>query len=112
MRSAEPKDAITRQYQQFFQLNDCKLTFTDKALRDMAALAIERGTGARGLRSIIENVMLDVLYEFPSHDNLEEFVVTPDVVRHKTFGRGRKTYRDEGAKSKKRSGKRKGRESA
>ena len=90
----EPKDAVVKQYQEFFRLSDTKLTFTEKALRDMAKLAIERGTGARGLRAIIENVMLDVLYEFPDHmKDLAEFVVTPELVRHRTFARGKKVLR-------------------
>jgi ATP-dependent Clp protease ATP-binding subunit ClpX len=90
----EPRDAITRQYQEFFKMCDCKLSFTEKALRDMAKLAIERGTGARGLRAIIENVMLDVLYEFPEHaGEISEYVVTPELVRHRLFARGKKTLR-------------------
>jgi ATP-dependent Clp protease ATP-binding subunit ClpX len=90
----EPKDAITKQYQEFFRLSDSKLTFTEKALRDMAKLAIERGTGARGLRAIIENVMLDVLYEFPDHAaEISEYVVTPELVRHNSFSRGKRVYR-------------------
>ncbi|HVR75401.1 MAG TPA: ATP-dependent Clp protease ATP-binding subunit ClpX, partial [Planctomycetota bacterium] len=81
-------------YQEFFKMCDCKLTFTEKALRDMAKLAIERGTGARGLRAIIENVMLDVLYEFPEHvGEISEYVVTPELVRHRLFTRGKKTLR-------------------
>jgi len=93
----EPKDAIVRQYQEFFRLANTKLTFTDKALRDMAKLAFERGTGARGLRAIIEEVMLDILYEFPEHaGSLAEYVVTPEVVRYRAFNRGKKILRAEG----------------
>jgi ATP-dependent Clp protease ATP-binding subunit ClpX len=87
----EPKDALTKQYQEFFRMSGSKLSFTEKALRDMAKLAIERGTGARGLRAICEDVMLDVLYEFPDHiGEIAEFVVTPELVRHRTFSRGKK----------------------
>lgn len=90
----EPKDSIVRQYQELFRLSDCKLTFTEKALRDMAGRAIQRGTGARGLRAIIENVMLDVLYEFPDHaDEIAEYVVTPEVVRNPSFARGKRVSR-------------------
>ncbi len=89
----EPRDAIVRQYQEFFHLTGAKLEFTEKALRDIAKLAIERNTGARGLRAIIEDVMLDVLFEFPNHPDLEEFVVTPDVVKSKAFSKGKKTFR-------------------
>ena len=90
----EPKDAITKQYQEFFRLSGAKLTFTEKALRDLAKLAMERGTGARGLRAIIEDVMLDVLYEFPDHvSEVVEYVVTPDLVRHRSYNRGKKVTR-------------------
>ena len=90
----EPRDALVRQYEELFRLSGCRLSFTDKALRDIAKLAVERGTGARGLRAIIEEVMLDVLYEFPEHaDSLEAYVVTPDVVRHRLFKKGKKTLR-------------------
>ena len=90
----EPRDAIVKQYQEFFRLNDSKLTFTEKALRDMAKLATERGTGARGLRAIIENVMLDVLYEYPEHvKEIGEYVVTPELVRHRMFAKGKKVLR-------------------
>jgi ATP-dependent Clp protease ATP-binding subunit ClpX len=92
----EPRDAIVRQYQEFFNLSGSRLEFTERALRDIAKLATERGTGARGLRAIIEDVMLDVLYEFPNHPELEEFIVTPEVVKHKTFQKGKKTFRKSG----------------
>jgi ATP-dependent Clp protease ATP-binding subunit ClpX len=90
----EPKNAITKQYEEFFRLSGSKLSFTDKALRDMARLAIERGTGARGLRAIIEDVMLDVLYELPEHaSEIAEYIVTPDLVRYRAFNRGKKVAR-------------------
>lgn len=91
---SEPKDALLRQYQEFFRLSDTKLTFTDKALRDIAKLSVDRGTGARGLRAILENVMLDVLYELPDHaENLAEYVVTPELVRQRVFSRGKRVSR-------------------
>ncbi len=90
----EPKDALTRQYQELFRLSNVKLSFTDKALRDTAKLAVERGTGARALRAVIEEVMLDALYEIPDQaEKIAEYVVTPELVRLKTFGRGRKITR-------------------
>ena len=89
----EPRDAIVRQYQEFFKISGAKLEFTEKALREIAKLAIERNTGARGLRAIIEDVMLDILFEFPNHPDLEEFIVTPEVVKAKTFAKGKKTFR-------------------
>ena len=90
----EPRDALVKQYTELFRLNGTKLRFTAKALRDLAALAIHRGTGARGLRSILEEVMLDVLYELPEHkDELLEFLINSDVVRHRTFAKGKKVFR-------------------
>ena len=90
----EPRDALVKQYTELFRLNGTKLRFTSKALRDLAALAIHRGTGARGLRSILEEVMLDVLYELPEHkDELLEFLINSDVVRHRTFAKGKKVFR-------------------
>ena len=90
----EPKNAIIRQYQEYFRLSDTKLSFTDKALRVIADLALQRGTGARGLRAIVEEVMLDVLYEYPEHaEEIEEYVVTPELVRQRTFGKGKRVSR-------------------
>ena len=62
----EPKDAIIKQYKKLFELENVKLKFTDGALRAVAKLAIDRKTGARGLRSILENTMLDIMYDLPS----------------------------------------------
>ena len=90
----EPKDALVKQYQELFRLNGTHLRFTEKALKDIAKLAVERNTGARGLRAILEDVMLDVLYELPEHaGELTEYTVNPEVVRHKTFGKGRRVNR-------------------
>ncbi|MBN1441348.1 MAG: ATP-dependent Clp protease ATP-binding subunit ClpX [Planctomycetes bacterium] len=95
----EPRDALVKQYQELFRLNGAKLEFTERALREVAHLAIERKTGARGLRSILEEVMLDVLFELPDHaGELTSFTVTPEVVRHKTFKKGKKTFRKHGRK--------------
>ena len=85
----EPKDALVKQYQQLFSLEDVKLTFTPEALRMIAEMAFEKGTGARALRSIVEDIMLDVMYKFPSHSrDIAEYIVTPEVVRAKRFGAG------------------------
>ncbi len=85
----EPRDAIVKQYQEFFRLEDVKLTFAPAALRMIAKDALVRGGGARGLRAIIEDVMLDVMYEFPTHSReIGEYVVTPDVVVNKQFAKG------------------------
>ena len=89
----EPRDALVKQYQKLFSLNDTSLLFTPNALREIARLAIERKTGARALRSILEEVMLDVLYELPNHKGkLKEFVVNKRVVEKKTFAAGKQTW--------------------
>ena len=76
----EPKDAITKQYKKLFQLIKVKLKFTDSALSAIAKLSVERKLGARGLRSIIENTMLDIMYDIPSRHDVQECVITEDVV--------------------------------
>ena len=76
----EPKDAIIKQYKRLFELMKVKLKFTDAALSAIAKLSVERKSGARGLRSIIENTMLDVMYDIPSRHDVQECVVTEDVV--------------------------------
>ena len=90
----EPRDALVKQYTKLFSLNETRLRFTSDALREIARLAIKRKTGARALRSILEEVMLDVLYELPDHKGeLQEFVVNKAVVDHRTFSKGGKTLR-------------------
>ncbi len=75
-----PKNALVKQYQKLFEFENVNLEFTEDALRKIARLAIERKSGARGLRSIMENIMLDVMYEIPSRDNVKKVVITADVV--------------------------------
>ncbi len=75
-----PKNAIVKQYQKMFELDDVALRFEDEALLEIAKEAIKRKTGARGLRSIIENIMLDVMYELPSLDEVTECIITKDSV--------------------------------
>ncbi|MDO4267389.1 MAG: ATP-dependent Clp protease ATP-binding subunit ClpX [Eubacteriales bacterium] len=89
---SEPKNALTRQYQRLFELDDIKLEFTEEALREVARLAVERKTGARGLRSILESAMMDMMYELPSNSNVGICTVTKDVV-DKT-GEPELVYRD------------------
>ena len=79
----EPKDAITKQYKVLFDLENVKLKFTDGALRAIAKLSVERKSGARGFRSILENTMLDIMYELPSRNDVRECVITEDVVMNK-----------------------------
>ncbi|CAM3108230.1 ATP-dependent protease ATP-binding subunit ClpX [Filibacter tadaridae] len=75
-----PKNAVVKQYQKMFELDDVALRFEDEALLEIAREAIERKTGARGLRSIIENTMLDVMYELPSLEEVEECIITKEAV--------------------------------
>ena len=75
-----PKNALVKQYQRLFELEDTKLTFTDDALRAIAKRAIERKTGARGLRSIMEDILLDTMFELPGMDSVEEVVVNEEAV--------------------------------
>lgn len=78
----QPKNALTKQYRHLLQLEGVELTFTDDALRAIARKALERKTGARGLRSIIEHAMLDVMFDVPSNDQVKEVVVTEEVILH------------------------------
>ncbi|MEC9432171.1 MAG: ATP-dependent Clp protease ATP-binding subunit ClpX [Pseudomonadota bacterium] len=77
---SEPKNALVKQYQRLFEMEEVKLTFTDTALRAVARKAIERKTGARGLRSILENVLLDTMFDLPGSEGVEEVVVNDEVV--------------------------------
>ena len=76
----EPKNAIMKQYQKYFDLEKVRLKFTDDAVVAIAKKALKRGTGARGLRAILEEVMLDVMYELPSIQGLKECIVTREVI--------------------------------
>jgi len=76
----EPKNALVKQYQRLFELESTKLTFTDDALKAIAKRAIERKTGARGLRSIMEDILLDTMFELPGMDDVEEVVVNEEAV--------------------------------
>lgn len=76
----EPKNALVKQYKKLFDIEDVKLEFEDDALREIAKKAIDRNTGARGLRSIVENIMMDTMYEVPSEENVEKVIVTKESV--------------------------------
>jgi ATP-dependent Clp protease ATP-binding subunit ClpX len=76
----EPKNALVKQYQKYFEFEKVKLHFTDEALRAVAQEAMSRKTGARGLRSILEEVMLDTMYELPSRNDVQECLITEEVV--------------------------------
>jgi ATP-dependent Clp protease ATP-binding subunit ClpX len=79
----EPKNALIKQYQKFFHFDDVELAFADDALESIAEEALKRGTGARGLRAILEEVLLEVMYELPSRTDVTKCVVDRDVVLHK-----------------------------
>ncbi|WP_417621753.1 ATP-dependent Clp protease ATP-binding subunit ClpX [Parasphingorhabdus sp.] len=76
----EPKNALVKQYRKLFELEDVGLTFTDDALVAVAQKAIERKTGARGLRSIVENILLDTMFDLPDFEGVDEIVIDKDVV--------------------------------
>jgi ATP-dependent Clp protease ATP-binding subunit ClpX len=76
----EPKDSIVKQYQKIFEMENVKLKLTDGAVRAIARLAVERKSGARGLRAILENTMLDVMYDIPSRTDVKECIINEDVV--------------------------------
>jgi len=76
----EPKNALIKQYQRLFEMEDVHLTFSEDALRAIARKAIERKTGARGLRSILEAILLDSMFELPGLKGVEEVVISPEVV--------------------------------
>ena len=75
----KPKNALVKQYQRLFEMEDVRLTFADEALVSIAAKAVDRKTGARGLRSIMENILLNTMFELPSLDGVEEVVISREV---------------------------------
>ncbi|MDR3470955.1 MAG: ATP-dependent Clp protease ATP-binding subunit ClpX [Devosia sp.] len=79
----EPKNALVRQYQRLFQMEDVELTFHEDALKAIARHAITRKTGARGLRSIMEGILLDTMYDLPSLEGVEEVVISAEVIEGK-----------------------------
>ena len=85
----EPKNALTKQYESLFKMENCDLKFTDGALRKIARRAHDKGTGARGLRSIIEQVMLDIMYDLPESPKGTKFVIDEEIVdgayKHESF---------------------------
>ncbi len=79
----EPKNALVKQFQKIFEMEDVKLTIQSKALNAIAREAMKRGTGARGLRSIFEEILLDVMFDVPSREDVEECIITPETVQKK-----------------------------
>lgn len=79
----KPKNAIVKQYKKYFELENVNLEFEEDAIDEIAELALKRKIGARGLRSIIENTMMDLMYEIPSQENVEKVVVTKELIKEK-----------------------------
>jgi ATP-dependent Clp protease ATP-binding subunit ClpX len=77
----EPKNSLTKQYQELFKLDGAKLIFRDNALKEIALKAIRKKTGARGLRSILENILLKTMYDLPSQENIEEVIIDASTVK-------------------------------
>ena len=77
----EPKNSLIKQYKELFKLDGAKLTFKENALKEIALKAIMKKTGARGLRSILENILLKTMYDLPSQDNIEEVIVDASAVK-------------------------------
>ena len=80
----EPKNSLTKQYQELFKLDGARLTFKDNALKEIAQKAIKKKTGARGLRSILENILLKTMYDLPSQENIEEVIVDASSAKGQT----------------------------
>jgi ATP-dependent Clp protease ATP-binding subunit ClpX len=76
----EPRNSLIKQYQKYFELEKVKLTFTDDAIMAISRLAVKRETGARGLRSILEDLMLDLMYDIPSQSNISEVIINREAV--------------------------------
>jgi ATP-dependent Clp protease ATP-binding subunit ClpX len=79
----EPKNALTRQYARMFEMDDVELVFTPDSLEEISELALKRGTGARGLRAILEEVLLNTMYDLPSRDDIHQVLIDRDVVVNK-----------------------------
>ena len=79
----EPKNALTKQYTKLFELENTKLAFDEAALKAVAQKALKRGTGARGLRAILEEMLTDVMFELPSREDVTEVRVTEATVVNK-----------------------------
>ena len=77
----EPKNSLVKQYQELFKLDGAKLVFKENALKEIALKAIRKKTGARGLRSILENILLKTMYDLPSQENVEEVIVEASSVK-------------------------------
>ena len=79
----EPKNAITKQYKKLFEMDGVDLEFTEEALDKVVAIAIERGTGARALRSFLENVRIDIMFDLPSMKGIHKCIITAETIENK-----------------------------
>lgn len=86
----EPKNCMVKQYQKLLAMEDVNLTFTESALTELAAIAVKRGTGARGLRSVVENIMLDVMFDAPSMKKSKNVSITKTMIQEK-YGHSKST---------------------
>ena len=77
----EPRNSLIRQYEKFFEMEEAEIEFTDDALREVARIAIQKETGARGLRSVIEEAMFEVLFHLPDQEQGRKYVITPEIIR-------------------------------
>ena len=78
----EPKNALVKQYKKLFELDNVELEFDEEALREVARIAVERKTGARGLRGVLEDVMTNIMFEIPSDENIQKVTITKSVIDH------------------------------
>lgn len=78
----EPKNALVKQYKKLFELDNVELEFDEEALREVARIAVERKTGARGLRGVLEDVMTNIMFEIPSDENIQKVTITKSVIKH------------------------------
>jgi ATP-dependent Clp protease ATP-binding subunit ClpX len=81
---SQPKNALTKQYKKLFELEDVGLTFDPESLRAVAQKALKRGTGARGLRSILETMMTDIMFDLPNREDVREIVITKEAISEGT----------------------------
>ncbi len=78
-----PKNALVKQYQRYFEMERVNLTFAPEALQAVAEMARQRGSGARGLRSVLEHAMLEIMYDLPTRPAVRECIITEDVIRQR-----------------------------
>ena len=76
----EPRDAIIKQSKKLFEIDDIEVEFTEEALRTIVALTVSKGTGARGLRSVLEQAMMDIMYDLPSQNDVKSLQITAEMI--------------------------------